>query len=99
GGREVTTIDAGGTGAVVTINANPGETPVIDGFTIRNGFDGGVHTTGGPALIENNRITSNRYCGTPGGGVSALFSAATIRNNLISDNHELFCVGGFAGGI
>jgi hypothetical protein len=94
-----TVIDGGGTGVVVTMNANAGETPVLRGFTIRggggNGFpDGGIDTSGGPALIENNVVTDNRFCDD--GAISAAFSTATIRNNVISNNTQV-CSGGVGG--
>jgi hypothetical protein len=97
-GADATIIDGGGSGVVVTINANAGETPILRGFTVRNGGagfpDGGIDTSGGPALIENNTITANRFCDD--GAVSAAFSAATIRNNLISANTQA-CSGGVGG--
>ena len=97
-GADATIIDGGGTGVVVTINANAGETPVLRGFTVRNGGagfpDGGIDTSGGPALIENNTITANRFCDD--GAISAAFSDATIRNNLISGNSQA-CSGGVGG--
>ena len=97
GGRDVTTIAGGASAAVVTIGANPGETPVLNGFTITGGSLGGVTTGGGPALIENNRIVNNAFC-FAGGGVDAEFSAATIRNNVISGNFQSGCSGGPGGG-
>jgi Periplasmic copper-binding protein (NosD) len=98
-GAEQTTIDGGGFGAVVVINANGGETPVLRGFTVTGGGgnsfpDGAIDTSGGPALIENNIITGNRFCDD--GAVSAAFSTATIRDNVISDNSQV-CSGGVGG--
>jgi parallel beta-helix repeat protein len=98
-GAASTIIDGGGIGVVVTINANTGETPALRGFTVRNGGgngfpDGAIDTTGGPALIENNTITANRFCDD--GAVSAAFSAATIRSNVISNNTQV-CSGGVGG--
>ena len=99
-GAGATIIDGGGTGVVVTINANAGETPVLRGFTVRNGGgggfpDGGIDTSGGPALIENNTITGNHFCDD--GAVAVEFSAATIRNNVISGNSQQGCSGGVGG--
>jgi hypothetical protein len=90
GGAAVTTINGGGAGgSVVTLNANTGETPVLRGFTVTNGYSqfdgGGVTTGGGPALIENNIVTGNHDCaGT--GGIKASSSSATIRGNTIANN-------------
>jgi serine protease len=99
-GAASTVINGDGVGAVVTMNANAGETPVLQGFTVRNGgasgfTDGAIDTSGGPALIENNTITGNRFCGE--GAVTARFSSATIRNNVISGNSQDLCSGGVGG--
>ena len=102
-GRATTIIDGGGLGVVVTMDADPGESPTLRGFTVGNGgggssgSDGGIDTSGGPALIEDNLITGNLYCGE-GGGITAAFSAATIRNNTISGNRQSACSGGSGGG-
>jgi len=94
GGADVTTIDGGGRGTVVTLTAHPGESPVLRGFTIRDGRGSGVATQGGPALIEDNVITNNVGCGD-GGGITVGPSSATIVDNLISHNGE--CVGSVGG--
>jgi serine protease len=99
-GAATTIIDGDGVGVVVTINANAGETPVLRGFTVRNGgqfgfTDGAIDTSGGPVLIENNTITANRFCSE--GAVTARFSAATIQNNVISGNSQVSCSGGVGG--
>jgi hypothetical protein len=107
GGAGVTTIDGGAAGAVATLTANAGETPVLRGFTITNGYDdcqpvqraGGVKTSGGPALIENNVITDNHTCGGEGAGIGAYGgSSATIRGNTISNNSKGPCGGGCSDG-
>ncbi|HYJ56595.1 MAG TPA: right-handed parallel beta-helix repeat-containing protein [Mycobacterium sp.] len=99
-GAAATIIDGGGVGAVVTMIANAGETPVLRGFTVRNGgasgsSDGAIDTSDGPALIENNTISGNQFCDA--GAVTASFSSATIRNNLISGNSQTGCTGGVGG--
>ena len=101
GGRDVTVIDGGGIGVVVTMVADAGETPTLRGFTIRNGAlssstDGGIDTSGGPALIEGNLVTGNTFC--DGGAIEARFSAATIRDNVITNNRQAGCSGGSGGG-
>jgi hypothetical protein len=99
-GAASTIINGDGIGVVVKMNANVGETPVLRGFTIRNGgpygsTDGGIDTSGGPALIENNVVTANRFCGD--GAITASFSDATIRDNTISGNSQVLCSGGVGG--
>jgi parallel beta-helix repeat protein len=97
-GRNVTIIDGGHVGPVVRINASSGQRPVLRGFTIRNGAnEGGVVTSGGPAVIEKNKITGNATCGE-GGGVDASFSSAVIRQNMITNNRQQACSGGPGGG-
>jgi hypothetical protein len=100
-GAASTAIDGDGMGVVVKMDADPGESPTLRGFTIRGGGDGpaddgGIDTSGGPALIENNVVTANAFC--DGGGIEAAFSAATIRNNAITDNRQVGCSGGSGGG-
>lgn len=77
---------------IVRIDAAPGQTPVLRGFTITGQltapppifqleFDSGIEITGGSALIENNRVVGLTVC------TSAIFaqsSSATIRGNLVS---------------
>jgi serine protease len=98
-GPASTIIDGNQSAGVVRIGANEGQTPVLRGFTIRNGYEGfvggGVWTAGGPALIEGNRVTGNFSCN--GGGIEAEFSSATIRNNIVADNRPN-CSGGPGGG-
>src|SRR5262245_61047831 len=101
GGRDVTTIDAGGLGAVVKMATDPGETPTLRGFTITGGGDGvsddgGIDVSGGPALIEDNLVTGNTFC--DGGGIEADFSSAAIRHNTITNNRQTSCSGGSGGG-
>jgi serine protease len=101
-GASVTVIDGGALTNVVVMNAEPGESPTLRGFTVRNGLGnsadgGGVSTTGGPAVIEDNVITGNGTCGA-GGGVAAEFSQAVIRRNLIEANFQSGCSGGPGGG-
>jgi serine protease len=99
-GAASTVISGDGIGVVVRMNAVAGETPVLRGFTVRNGgpygsSDGAIDTSGGPALMEDNTITANHFCGD--GAITASFSDATIRNNTISGNSQVLCSGGVGG--
>lgn len=100
-GPATTIIDGNQAGSVVTMSSGANQMPVLDGFTIRNGraaFDGGgVSTSGGPALIENNIITGNFAC-DGGAGIFAAFSTATVRGNVVSNNSQSQCSGGPGGG-
>lgn len=102
-GAQVTIIDGGAVGTVVTMIASAGESPTLRGFTVRNGraqFNaGGILTRGGPALIEENRVVANLACGN-GAGIAAEFSSATIRDNFISSNAQRTdCFGGNGAGV
>lgn len=95
GGPEATTIDGAVGGTVAIISALPGESPVLRGFTITNGYGsgaaaGGVVAAGGPAIIENNIIRNNYQ-----GGVGVSFADTLVRQNVIADNWN----GGAGGGI
>ncbi len=96
-GAKNTVIDGNQAGTVVLINASSAQKPVLRGFTIRNGSDSGIVTSGGFPLIEKNKITGNTYCGE-GGGVKASFSGAVISKNKITKNHQQGCSGGSGGG-
>jgi hypothetical protein len=105
GGAGVTVLDGSALGTVVVMNAQAGESPTLRGFTVRNGLagpssaysGGGVKTSGGPAVIEDNVITGNATC-DGGGGIDARSSEAVIRRNTISDNFQSGCSGGVGGG-
>src|SRR5439155_20364336 len=99
GGRDVTVLDGGAAGSVVTILPASAGPPVFRGFTVRNGkaWDGaGIHTRGGSPLIEDNRVVGNEGC--EGLGIGAEWSWATIRDNVIIGNSRLDCSGGSVGG-
>ena len=101
-GASATVIDGGAVSNVVVMAAEAGESPTLRGFTVRNGHPasadgGGVSTTGGTAVIEDNIITGNFACGA-GGGVAAEFSQAVIRRNRIEGNGQSGCSGGPGGG-
>ena len=101
-GPASTIIDGNLTGTVVRLVANPGQTPVLRGFTVRNGLAGaggagGIETFGGPALIEGNWVSGN--ISPLGGGITADTSSATIRSNIISGNQPSGSGGPGGGGI
>lgn len=94
-GPDETVIDGQRLGRVITINTPTDTTPVIDGFTIRNGLAAGLENGGGifcwdsTPTIENNIVTSNE--GYHGGGICLWRPAwppvsGTVRNNRVTDN-------------
>ena len=90
-GPNVTVIDGDEGGIVVRLIADPGESPVLRGFTVQDGYSfpsvGGIYTYGGPALIENNMVSGCT------GGIAVNFSAAVVRDNTVF-GAEPRCVAG-----
>jgi len=89
-GRDVTIIDAGGSGPVITIE---GVTMgLVRGFTIRNGWGldgGGIYSFESSVDITENRITGNLATFGGGifcGGISPGDSPPTISDNIIENN-------------
>jgi len=84
--RNITTIDGGHSGAVVSI-ANCGSPTTIDGFTIKNGsatLGGGVYSYNSISTIQGNKITGNSA--SYGGGVFVSGTNSFVANNIISGN-------------
>lgn len=85
----VTTLDGNHAGTVVTC-VSYGVT--LDGFTVRNGSQGGLSLSGG-ATVANCTVTGNNNDYWWGGGISA--ANCTVTNCIISDNSATY----FAGGV
>lgn len=83
----VTILDGGQAGSVITVPDAADKDTIINGFTIRNGSassGGGIHCGAGSPLIVNNRITGNTA--TSGGGISSGGGSPTIAGNIITLN-------------
>ena len=105
-GADVTTIDGGQTGSVVTFSSGETEASFIDGFTIRNGtgtyyetppglwnyVGGGIFCLDSSPTISNCTISGNTadLCG----GIGSEYSFLTITNSTISGNSADFEGGG-----
>ena len=102
-GAEVTIIDGNENGLVVTFNSGETEGAVLDGFTIRNGFDflgdgGGILCYNSSPTITNCTISGNRvHYHSYGGGIYCFRSSPTITDCIISGN--LSTQGSGGGGI
>ncbi|MBC8228366.1 hypothetical protein H8E77_02310, partial [bacterium] len=89
-GAENCIIDCEGDGRGFIFQTNEGETSVVSGFTITNGFDSyvgaGIYCYDSDPTIQNCTITGNR--GARGGGIccSGLFSDPTITNCILWDD-------------
>ncbi|MDO8630574.1 MAG: choice-of-anchor Q domain-containing protein, partial [Phycisphaerales bacterium] len=95
----VTVLDGGGSGSVVT-STDPGYLlSCVDGFTIRGGdasVGGGVYCNFSSPGIANNVITENHASST-GAGVYCYSSSAMISNNTITANNAVSRGGGIYG--
>ena len=80
---------------VVKFNTNEGPTSILDGFTVTNGYPGGVSIGGSSPTVQNNTITANTGCTGVGINISG---APLIQNNIISNNVQAGCSGGPGGG-
>src|SRR5439155_1468674 len=91
-GPDITTIDGGHAGTVVTFLSREGRDSVLSGFTIRNGFNG----YSGAGISDNPSIGS-----TSGGGLGLFGSGAVlVQRNVIARNVTLGNYGcGWGGGI
>lgn len=88
-GAESTSIDGHQSGfPVVTFPPDGIDSPIIDGFTIRNGkgyvYGGGIYCSEASPEIINCTITEN--LGYNGGGIHSSYSSPMIRNCRISAN-------------
>lgn len=105
-GQDVTILDGGAHGSVVTIQTGEDQTTVLAGFTIRNGVGssplfegGGVRVQGRSSpTVRDNLITQNVACGE-GGGIVLRTGSAVIEGNEIRGNGQVpGCSGGLGGG-
>ena len=101
GGKEVTIIDGGGRGRVLSMSSNEYiGTFLLDGFTIRNGYSsgacGGIRALN-KATIKNCRITGN-VSEDKGGGICLISNTTsavqTIMDNCVVDNNRAAHGGG-----
>lgn len=87
-GPDVTIIDGGGSGSVVTFTGFETQDAKLIGFTITNGqgiAGGGIYCHNSSPTLMNNIITNNSAFWN-GGGISLWLSDAIIKNTVISNN-------------
>ena len=106
----LTILDGGAAGSVVTIPSSCDSTAVIDGFTIRNGSGtlwgsnsngGGIFAVGNGSAtptISNNIISGNTV-NYGGAAIYCYQSAPIISNNTITNNTVNNTGNGYGGGI
>lgn len=100
-GPFVTTLDAQGSGSVVSLY-NRSSATILEGFTITGGRDqtgGGIWIYGGAPVITRNVIRANSAIGGflgygYGGGIEIYSAAPVITRNVIRDNTALDGGGG-----
>ncbi len=100
GGPQVTIIDGGQAGAVVTFSTGETSSSVLSGFTLQNGFanlrGGGIAIGGASPKITGNAIVNNTGC--DGLGIAVSGGSPLIQGNVISNNTRTNCSGGNGGG-
>jgi hypothetical protein len=100
-GPDVTVIDGGGSGTVVTFMSREGRDAVLSGFTIKGGSDlyraGGIQIGSSSPTIRGNTITGNRGCS--GTGIQSVSSAPRIERNRVIGNRVELCTGAWGIGI
>jgi hypothetical protein len=100
GGANVTTVDGGQAGSVVTFTAGEGRSSVLSGFTVTHGKasfgGGGIEIQSASPTILNNIIKNNQAC--DGDGIEVGFGSPLIRGNRILNNVQSGCSGGTGGG-
>jgi hypothetical protein len=95
-GAATTIIDGSKIDYVVKFVTNESPSSVLDGFTVTNGYPGGINIGGSSPTVVNNIITANTGCS--GIGINIEFAAPLIQNNVISNNVQVGCSGGVGGG-
>jgi hypothetical protein len=95
-GAATTIVDGSKIDYVVKFVTKESPASVLDGFTITNGYPGGINIGGSSPTVVNNIITANTGCS--GIGINIDFAAPLIQNNVISNNVQVGCSGGVGGG-
>ena len=88
-GTDVTIIDGGQAGSVVTCDSGETEETIIDGFTIRNGNasdGGGLYIASSSPVIVHCTISTNS-ASSRGGGIACHMASPSIENCRISENN------------
>jgi parallel beta-helix repeat protein len=85
-GPEVTIVDGNRAGPVAAFTSGEVPASILDGFTMRNGFEGVLIGFGSSPTISNNVIIENRVC-SGGGAIKVINSGSPIiQNNIITNN-------------
>lgn len=98
-GPDVTVLDGGKAGSVVSFVTGEGENAVLRGFTVTNGMagsGGGIHCNQSSPTVFNNKIVGNTATSV-GGGVYLMDTNATVDSNLIASNTAAGPGGGVYG--
>jgi outer membrane protein assembly factor BamB len=89
-GPENCIIDCQNLGRGFRLNSILGGNPVIDGFTIINGYarsGGAIHNYGSSSIISNCIMTSN-YAKDKGGAIYSRYGSVVVTNCTISENRS-----------
>jgi parallel beta-helix repeat protein len=92
GGPDLTVIDGNQAGAVVTFASGENLSAVLNGFSLRNGYNsngGGIVINQTSPTITNNKISGNR-ADAWGGGIYLASASPLIKNNVINANNSSY---------
>lgn len=95
-GATTTIIDGGKLDYVIKFTTGESPKSVLDGFTVTNGFPGGINIGGSSPTVQNSTIAGNTGCS--GIGINIGGAAPLVQNNIISNNVQVGCSGGVGGG-
>jgi hypothetical protein len=86
-GADALTLDAGGSGRLLSVSLDPAEEVSIDGLTLTGGKAndaGAVSVNGGALNVADSEISGNQ--GNRGGAISAFQTALTVESSTLADN-------------
>lgn len=95
-GATTTAIDGSQIDYVVKFVTSESLSSVLDGFTVTNGYPGGINIAGTSPTVKNNTVTANIGCS--GIGINIGSGAPLILHNIVSNNVQVGCSGGVGGG-
>ncbi len=92
----VTVLDGGGSGTVVTVPTGATTATVLDGFTVKNGANGILCNGASPTIAQNIITGNNTGCGIQLTNSSAVITNNTITGNTSADNisNDVYTSGG-----
>lgn len=97
-GPQVTILDGGHNGTVVTFSSGEGRASVLRGFTVRNGQSSGISISNASPTVTGNVVSGNSNASS-GGGIAVSFGSPLLEANRVTGNGQTGGAGGYGGGI